>query len=86
MRDLVLSGKIPTLTVPEVATLLISLTGAKARVSLAKHKVDRRDAVPAAEVSRLVQDLIDIMIRHVPPGGHAAVGRELALLAAHQKR
>ena len=86
MSNLVLSGKIAGLTVPEVATLLISLASTKARVSLAKHKVDRRDALPAAEVYRLVQDLIDIMMRHVPPEGHAVVGRELALLAAHRKR
>ena len=84
MSNLVLSGKIPGLTVSEVATLVISLANTKARVLLAKHKVDRRDAVPAAEVYRLVQDIIDVMIRHVPPEGHVAVGRELALLAARK--
>jgi hypothetical protein len=53
-------------------------------VLLATHKLERRDAVPAAEVRRLVEQLVDIMVRHVPPEGHAAVGRELALLGARQ--
>ena len=86
MRDLVLSGTVPTLTVPEVATLLTSIVGTKVRVFRAKLMLERsNNTVPADEVRRMLDYVIDVMHRYVPVESHAAVGRELALYAARQR-
>ena len=82
MINIVLSGKVPALTVPEVARMLMSLSESKANVLRTKEAIERKGYVPAERVQSLLVQVIGILQRYCPAEAMPSIARELRLIGA----
>ncbi len=81
LGNVLLSGKV-AVSVADVLKLVPRLALAKARVLLAHDTITRKTAVPIDEVNRLLQHVLDVLYRNVPPDRHEMVARELQFIGS----